>query len=44
MMEREVLDKHGAFLIDYGKKHGIIFRLSRNTFSIEVLDKGDTPQ
>lgn len=42
-MKREELDKYGQFLINYGKKHGIIFRLSRKTFSIEVLDKGNTP-
>lgn len=33
------MDEHGKFLINYGRKHGIIFRLTKKTFSIEVLDK-----
>lgn len=37
-MDRGELNKHGEFLIAYGKKHGIIFRLSRKAFNIEVLD------
>ena len=41
-MDSKEMDAHGSFLIDYGRKNGIIFRLTRKTFSIEVLDKTPT--
>ena len=41
-MDSKVLDSHMIFLTDYAKKYGIVFRVTRKTCSIEVLDNGDT--
>jgi len=42
-MDSTEMDKHLEFLLKYSREHNIIFRLTRKTASIEVLDKGDTP-
>ena len=42
-LDSKVLDSHMVFLTNYAKKYGIVFRVTRKTCSIEVLDKGDTP-
>lgn len=41
-MNSKEIDAHLCFLRNYAIKHGIIFRISRTTARIEVLNK--TPQ
>ena len=38
-MNIKEFDKHRVFLINYALEYGIIFRVTRKTCSIEILDK-----
>jgi len=40
-MDREDIDRHIAFLKDYAGKHGIIFRVTRTTISVEEVGEID---